>query len=373
MRILLFSVLGFTALLLFLGKGVFANNKLVKTDITVVNRLNPIPGFSADDVDSIYSKVCNFLEGTRISIGIIEGDKATFFGLNKRNDTLFNENNSELLFEIGSITKVMTAHVMCSLVEEGRIDLNTSILEYIPVKNERLSSISLQHLANHTSGLPRLPNNLGIGALDPYKYYGPIDLIKYLESIDQDLEIGKESVYSNLGFGLLGYALELVSKQSLENLYQRYIFAPVNMDKSSTQLDLEDEIAEPGLSSWGIKGNYWNFDVLAGAGAIKSSSSEMLKYLQKLSGGSPEVMRLRSQTYQNEHYSLGNALVRSKSMTGDSIYWHNGGTGGFRSCMAFQEEKQIGVIVLSNVNGLEKNSDNIDAMCFELLRSRIKD
>lgn len=346
--------------------------KSVSQSSVAVNRLQATASYDEELVSQIYDRTKLYANDTRIAIGIIEDESVSFYGLVRRNDTLYNESNASVVFEIGSITKVMTAHVMSALSYEGVLDINASILDHIAVDNEHLRPITPQHLANHTSGLPRLPGNMGMAFMDPYKNYKAEDLVAYLEKYNQDPEIGITSSYSNLGFGVLGYLMELLSGKSLENLFEEFIFAPSDMRNSSSLLSEVNNLAEPGRFALGSKAGYWNFDVMAGAGAVRSSADQMLRYIHMLMSEAEVVKRLREPTFRDDSIVIGNALMITERGGTGKTYWHNGGTGGFRSCMAFEVEGGVGVVVLSNVALGDKNDRNIDALCFDMLALKLK-
>ena len=113
-------------------------------------------------------------------VGIIDGEYKSIWGFGKSGDSSSNVPNGDTIFEIGSITKVFTATFLSLLIEKKQIELKT------PIKNlkkeyEHISeNITIEKLATHTSGLPRLPNNFinseNIDVENPYKLYTSEDL-----------------------------------------------------------------------------------------------------------------------------------------------------------------------------------------------------
>lgn len=369
MRILLYIVLGFVSLIgiVLLGAWIYVTKIYSVTEAS--NLLVPTATFSQENVDIIYNLSNEFENETEIAFAYINAEAVSYYGISREQDSIVTISNKDRVFEIGSITKVMTAQVMAELVEKGDLDLEASILDYIPIKNERLRPIKLKHLPNHTSGLPRMPDNLKLKLNDPYKDYGKTELYEYLSDFDKDVEVGVVSDYSNLGFGIIGHIVELVSGDSLESLYQQYIFEPMLMSNSSSYREKVLNMARPGNGMLGAPGYYWNFDVLAAAGAVKSSVSQMTSYIRFLIEDNPVSSMMRMSTFVSEKENLGQALIIKKYGDGASIFWHNGATGGFRSCMAFEPKSKKGVVVLSNLNIAEKRKANIDQLCFKLLKS----
>src|SRR5690606_26436110 len=138
------------------------------------------------------------------------------------------------IFEIGSITKVFTSTVLASLVEEGKIKLTDKINSYYSFPFNNNINLTFKDLANHTSGLPRLPENLVLSdEANPYKSYGKNQIEEYLKNF---LKIDKPQTYSysNLGTGLLGYTLGLSQKTSFQKLLQKNVFDKYKMINSFT-------------------------------------------------------------------------------------------------------------------------------------------
>src|SRR5690606_1563787 len=134
--------------------------------------------------------------------------------------------NHNKIFEIGSITKVFTSTVLASLVEDKKLKLTDEINVYYPFPFKDNIKINFESLANHTSGLSRLPENLDLSDdNNPYKNYGKSQIEEYLKShLRFDNKTAKMYAYSNLGTGLLGYTLGLSQKTSFQKLLQKSIF-----------------------------------------------------------------------------------------------------------------------------------------------------
>src|SRR5690606_19208049 len=138
-------------------------------------------------------------------------------------DSLRKVDNREKVFEIGSITKVFTSTLLANFVLEDKVKLEDDIGDYINVPIKEDTKITFISLANHTSGLPRLPPNLFVlGSPDnPYKNYDNAKLEAYLsEQLSLSGNAGVKSEYSNLGVGLLGYTLEKVSGKNYQVLLE---------------------------------------------------------------------------------------------------------------------------------------------------------
>ena len=127
--------------------------------------------------------------------------------------------------EIGCLT-YSPSHVLKNVDPTAyRCGLNDFVNNYYPFTFNNNSKISFLDLANHTSGMPRLPENLDVSnKLNPYKNYGSTELNEYLKKILKiDNSTLKKYEYSNLGAGLLGHTLGLSQKQPLNKLLEKRI------------------------------------------------------------------------------------------------------------------------------------------------------
>jgi CubicO group peptidase (beta-lactamase class C family) len=146
--------------------------------------------------------------------------------------------DGDSVFEIGSITKVFTSVLLADMVERGEVTLDTPVQKLLPaaVRMPRRNGreITLIDLATHSSGLPRLPNNMApSNPLDPYSDYGAERLYAFLNSYELTRDIGATFEYSNLGAGLLGHALERRAGKPYKTLVTERILRPLGMTRTS--------------------------------------------------------------------------------------------------------------------------------------------
>ena len=119
----------------------------------------------------IFEKTSVFPENTEVSVAIIENGITKFYGIRRTNDSIQAIDNRRSIFEIGSITKVFTATLLADFVIEHQIGLDENINTYLKLPFRDDQKISFRKLANHTSGLPRLPTNLDLNIVDPGNPY----------------------------------------------------------------------------------------------------------------------------------------------------------------------------------------------------------
>lgn len=349
----------------------------LKAQTPAINLLSQISGsISRNQIDTIFSRAQFFPDNTQLSIALIENGEVTFYGVIRENDTLKYTNNSQNAFEVGSITKVFTSTLLANLVVSGKISLEDKINSVFPVEFKDGIQISFKELANHTSGLPRLPSNIGAsGNFDPknpYKYYDEKAFLDYLSNLlALEYEAGSKSSYSNLGIGLLASALKYYSGLTFEKMAKDWVFNKYGMNNSTLNEEDVADILIKGRNPEGDITPVWSFSALTGAGGILSTAEDLSKFLlAQLNPENKELALTREKTFEdNPGMDIGLSWMIIKRKDGAKWYWHNGGSGGYTSFMAIDLEKKSGVIVLSNLSAYHPKSRNIDDLGFTLMRS----
>ncbi len=266
---------------------------------------------------------------------------------------------ADTLFEIGSITKTFTAILLMDAALEGKAALDDPIQKHLPA-GARIAGfegrpIRLRHLATHTGALPRMPGNIRYDDIqNPYAAYDADDLYAFLNQFEPAHEPGERFLYSNLGAGMLGHILTLIHGSDFDDLIRQRIAKPLGMRDTGLSLsEAQKARMAKGYSVFGQPAKNWDWLCLAGAGAIRSTVPDMLRYLQANIGllDSPLAEAMR-QTHQRqaaagENVAIGlgwHVLERGERR----LIWHNGRTGGFRSFCGFDPETKTGVVALTN-------------------------
>ncbi len=340
----------------------------------VINNLTIKSGLiTQKQSEIIFENAKIFPNHTQISIAIIKDGKVNYYGINNKNDTISTVNNKRSVFEIGSISKVFTSTILANFVIDEKINLNDNINGYLKTSFNNDTEISFINLANHTSGLPRLPSNLDLTKVNPenpYKEYKEKELEEYLT---KHLELlNKEKYqYSNLGAGLLGYTLSKIENTTYENLLQNKIFSKFNMYNSTSDINKIKGNLVKGLDNEGNDVPNWELSVLAGAGAIFSTVEDLSQFaISQFDNSNKELKLTRKKTFEvNENMDIGLGWYILKSQSKNFWYWHNGGTGGYSSSMVIDENTKNGIIILSNISAFNPNMGNIDKLCFELMKT----
>ncbi|BAO54067.1 serine hydrolase domain-containing protein [Nonlabens marinus] len=332
-------------------------------------------GIEKEQLELIYNKVKSFPNNTQLSIAVIQNKEITYVGVKRVKDTIRLVDNYQDAFEIGSITKVFTATLLANLVQDEQVKLDDNIQDYLDFKLNTEEEITFQQLANHTSGLPRLPSNLNLLLVDqdnPYKDYNREKLTTYLtDAMKLNQKPGIKNEYSNLGAGILGFELALISNSTYEELLQEKIFSRYAMTNSTSKRDQLKPNLIKGQNTEGEVTSNWDFEALAGGGAIFSTVEDLSKFgLAQFNKENAELALTHQPTFKiNENMSIGLGWHVLKRKNGGELIWHNGGTGGYTSSMALDVEHNNGIIILSNVSAFHPQMGNMDQLCFGLINT----
>jgi D-alanyl-D-alanine-carboxypeptidase/D-alanyl-D-alanine-endopeptidase len=264
------------------------------------------------------------------------------------------------IFEIGSMSKVFTALMLADMVSKREVSLDDPAERYLPdgatMPTRAGRKITLRDLATHTSGLPRLPDNMPMGnPADPYADYSEKLLLAFLGHFSLQREIGSQFEYSNLGFGLLGYLLARAAHTDYETLLRQRITAPLRMPDTVVTLSPEQRPRfATGHDEFMRTTAPWTLPTLAGAGAIHSTAEDLLRFARAaLDPHSPIAPAMKLATTVRRPMGaagseIGLAWIVSKPAERREILSHNGATGGFRAAIALDVAKGRGVVVLTN-------------------------
>lgn len=314
-------------------------------------------------------------------IGLTQRGQRAALGFGRVSATNAVPPDAQTMFEIGSVTKVFTALALARLELDGKVKLTDTLREALPEQvalAKALEPVTLLHLATHTSGLPRLPGNLDTSAANlanPYVKYRAEELHQFLAGAKLNNPPGKLADYSNAGFALLGHVLTLKAGQPYEELVRGALLEPLGMTNTAVRLSDEQRARlTPGHSPKGEVVPGWDFDVFAPAGAFRSNAADLLTFIEaNLKDADTPAGRSLAQARKPHRAGDAGDLPlgwqrQQDFQTGLEIYWHNGGTGGYASFVAFSRAQQIGVVVLSNHGDAMAGKFDVDKIGLELLK-----
>ena len=323
--------------------------------------------------DSIVKKSEEVVEmmpdGFYISIGLVKNGQVHFLGWTTANGNIQKSDLKDSLFEIGSITKVFTSTLLAQAVNRKEIKSNAAVNKIFPYQFNENIKLTFQELSNHTSGLYRLPTNIFPLLMstpeNPYRMYSSEMLDNYLKNeLILEFPAKKTFSYSNLGAGILAYALSLKKQKPFEEMlavdvFQKYGLLHTNFGKETSIAGI-NELNEPATN--------WDFNALKGAGGLVSNTADMTRLIIAELNADEDLALTQKETFVvSDNMSIGMGWFIIGSQDVNKKYFHNGGTGGFCSSMVFCPTTQSGVVILTNISAMHPSAQAFDPLCFELL------
>lgn len=269
--------------------------------------------------------------------------------------------DADTVFEAGSITKGLTGLLLAQMIAAGEVAADQPVSGLVPARfklSAQAGAITLEELAIHASGLPRLATGPEMQARmtssDPYAGSTPEEIFADLARVTPETISAARGrfAYSNLGSALLGQLLAQAADQPFEVLLAERVFGPL-------------ELAAPVLDPDGVAGRRatgtqagqpvpaWHLDAYAPAGAWQASARDLLALGERLLGREPawvaDALRKRDAP---GHPGGGMGLAWHYAQIGDrEVIWHNGGTAGSSSHLAVVPAEGLVVVVLANGGG----------------------
>lgn len=266
------------------------------------------------------------------------------------------------LFEIGSITKTFTGSLFLMLMEEHGFGMDTPVNELLAGSGLQLpdqgdARITLKQLMTHTSGLPRLPGNMSpANERDPYRDYTTELLKAYSAEVQPQRAPGEGWEYSNYAFMIAGFLAGHLEGRDFDALIHERITGPLGMTRTWREVpgELQADVADGSI--FGSYAPAWHFDELRGLGELRSTTSDMMRYLEAQLGTAdfPYSAALQRgheplHTFAELNHMGFSWFIRDLEEGGQLIY-HGGGTGGFRAAAAFSPASGRAAVVLTNSN-----------------------
>ncbi len=328
-----------------------------------------------DYIDSLAEAFIEQPATHALSIGIAQGNTTSFLNYGQTSTEEPSPPSEHSIYTIGSVTKTFTALALAKMVMAKTVALDDPIRRYLPdsaVGWPEERSMTLEDLAVQHSGLPRMPLNFTTyNSPDPYRTYGPDDLYTYLKSYRSSTPKRRSYQYSNLGFGLLGTILAEQAETSYPDLMQALILNPYGLEETYAALPPEGSPILPAHNAVGQPSTHWTFDALAGAGAMFSTTSDLVKYGRTLLQDSAafELLTTAYRTFGPEDRPNVQGLAWIKLPAANpnrSVWFHNGQTNGGHAFLVVIPEDQLVFAALTN------SAVDSDPMCFKMLRALVE-
>lgn len=326
-----------------------------------------------------------------LTVGVVSGDKLVWtksYGNAEAQMSL--TANQDTVYRIGSITKMFTATMLEQLVEAGKIELTDPVEKYFPEVNsvqqryKDAPPITLLQLATHTSGLSREPDHTATyvtGEPEAWKE----TLIAALPHVHYESKPGKRYSYSNIGYAVLGAALEQAAGRPYLEYLPQHVFMPLGMTHTSLVLtpDVQSHLAKgyqanaigsPSSAESDLE-NRTGRGYKVPNGAIYTTVGDMAKFASFLMGKGPADVLAPSRLlhYQNQYvvptggpsvggYGLGIMFIREGKYIAAG---HGGAVSGFSAALYMNREAGVAVVVLSSAIG--NGAVNVDELALRTL------
>lgn len=328
---------------------------------------DPLAGF-----DEFVGQVMKDWKVPGVAVAIVKDGKVILAkGYGERDTHKHLPVTSQTLFAIGSITKSFTVSAMGMLVDEGKLDWDKPVREYLP-EFKMYDPVASEHmtprdLVTHRSGLPRH---------DTLWYssdFSRADMVRRLRYLEPNKDFRSTYQYNNLMFMTAGYLVGRVAGTTWEDFVRRRILDPLGMKNTNYSVDESQksrDFAMPYQNADGVVKDmpFHNIDQIAPAGSINSNVDEMAQYLLfHLSKGMHGQTRLLSENNENQMQSPQMVMPNSErwkeiglasygmalgvsSYRGHKFVSHGGAIDGFTAQLSLMPQDNIGVIVLANLD-----------------------
>lgn len=346
---------------------------------------NPLRSMTDKAVDSILYNYTHSSNHAGMSFALLSADTIYYYNYGETKKANHQLPDTNTVYEIGSVTKTFIASLTVVWLQEHAIDINSPIAPYLPA--ELTTSLSLnntpvtfKHLLTHTSGFPRIPNDLPFTP-DPYKEYDSTKIFTYIKThsllrtpgtMPLSLADASENYYSNFAYGLLGIILEHAMKKSLEEILTQSLSVPLSLRTTTFRpSETISSISYPHSPSG--PASYWHFSGMDGAGGLKSTVPDLCRYLK--AHQEPSENSLLEKFLQKTHipsvYIDGKELFGlgwefTTNAAGTTIIVKDGGTGGFTAVIAFSKTLKKGIVYLANDRSDAAVTAAVDLLMYHL-------
>ena len=303
-----------------------------------------------------------------LAVGIIKDGEVYYKGSHgvQRLDTLM-PLTTKSIFHMASVSKPFVATCLVQLVEQGKVDLDKKLTDYLPyftMDDERYKDITIRHMLTHTSGIPNVRDyewdkpQYDDGAVERYA--------RSHASMKLDFTPGERQNYSNAAFDILVDVIAKTSGMTFEDYVEQNIFRPVGMVNSTfyhpeVPLETATKGHVLGDSLTIVVSDVYPYNRRhAGSSTLNSNVDDMLRWAEvNLNKGTIDGKRiyseesydlLTSSQWKFNENSYGGLSWFVAKFNGDTKIAHSGGDIGFRSYFAFIPEKKAAIVLMANVN-----------------------
>ena len=319
---------------------------------------------TTEKIDAIVQKYHAENQEVGISVGFIHQNQEyyTAYGNISRKSTIAINKNS--VFELGSITKIITSNLIAQAVLEGKLQLDHFIDDYLPktyiLQPKLKNTITISDLATHQSGLPDI-DFAKLIADNPQQPTSIVtkEAVATLVNNAVALEDYGTYRYSTLGYTLLGQILEQVYGTSYDAVLKEKVISPMQLAGTFTK-NFSTAYKTAAYNSEGGLQEFFKWNIVASAGLVKSNASDMVAYLKAIlnEGNTIYDAAVLSEKiyYAKEGRELGLGLGIIKD-SGNILYLKSGDTMGQSTMLCYNRDKKWGIVILLNQRNSKLRGD----------------
>lgn len=319
----------------------------------------PLLADKAADIDAVAKK---FEQFGRFNGSLLVADHGKVIlskGYGKANFEWDVPNTPDTKFRLGSITKQFTSMVVMQLVQEGKLNLDDTIVKWLPdYRKDTGSKVTIRHLLTHTSGVPNYTNIPGFMLNEVRKPARVAEFVTKYCSGDLEFEPGSKYTYSNSGYFILGAIIEKASGKPYEKNLQERIFTPLGMKSSG--YDHETPLIRHRASGYvrtpdGVQNSpFIDMTVPFSAGALYSTVEDLFLWDRALYGDKllDPALKKTMFTPALNNYAFGWVVTTQKldDATTVNTIGHDGGVNGFSTTLVRFPDEQNFVVILDNTS-----------------------
>jgi CubicO group peptidase (beta-lactamase class C family) len=315
-------------------------------------------------IDSILKDNYQKNPDVGISIGFIKNNEEHYIAYGNLNAERKNEINKNSIFEIASITKILTSNLIAQAVIDHKIKTDDYIDGFLPkayVLHENLKNkIRISDLASHQSGLPDIDFGKLI-ELDPQQPINNVTektLATIINNCSELTDYGKYR-YSTIGYTLLGQILEKVYGKSYDEIIREKIIKPLQMTNTLTK-NFNVKNRTVGHNPDGGIQEFFKWNITASAGLVKSNASDMVKFLkavlnkESVIGKAAIITEKTCYKVENRELGLGINIITDNENT---IYVKSGDSMGQSSIICYNRSNDWGIIILLDQRNSKMRQD----------------
>lgn len=326
-------------------------------------------------IDSIIKDNYQKNPNVGISVGFISNNKEYYTAYGNLNEESQIKIDKNSIFEIASITKILTSNLIAQAVIDNKIKTADYIDSYLPkeyILNENLrNKIKISDLASHQSGLP----DIDFGKLIELNPQQPVSsvtektLTALINNCSELKDYGKYR-YSTIGYTLLGQILEKVYNKSYDEIIREKIITPLKMTNTLTK-DFNVKNRTVGHNPEGGIQEFFNWNVTAPAGLVKSNASDMITFIKSVLNKETQIGKPAMVTekifYKDEKREMGLGLNISTDEK-NTIYLKSGDSMGQSSIICYNRIKNWGIIILLNQRNSKMRQDLLNVIYDTVLK-----